>query len=177
MARPKNAKVKRSRKPPRSAFEGCRRLQKPEIPSLCARSLLRRCIYPQLYSLDVSRVGLEATLKLIQGISLVVSIRSKLIGSRKPKQESNQRRWCRGIVFSPGALFELLLPTAAVTGLNPPNFLVRHGRKYMGVSENRGPQYSTLNNRILIIRTPNKVPLIFGNSHMGESEETRTRGL
>ena len=35
----------------------------------------------------------------------------------------------------------------------------------LGVSENRGPSYSTLNNRILIIRTPNKVPLIFGNSH------------
>ena len=27
-------------------------------------------------------------------------------------------------------------------------------RPYMGVSENRGPQYSTLNKRILIIRTP-----------------------
>ena len=27
-------------------------------------------------------------------------------------------------------------------------------REYMGVSENRGPQYSTLNSRILIIRTP-----------------------
>ena len=38
---------------------------------------------------------------------------------------------------------------------------------YMGVSENRGPQYSTLNSRILIIRTPNQVPLIFGKSHMG----------
>ena len=25
---------------------------------------------------------------------------------------------------------------------------------YLGVSENRGPQYSTLNSRILIIRTP-----------------------
>ena len=36
----------------------------------------------------------------------------------------------------------------------------------MGVSENRGPYYSTLNSRILIIRRPNKVPLIFGNSHM-----------
>ena len=31
----------------------------------------------------------------------------------------------------------------------------------MGVSENRGPQYSTLNGRILVIRTPKtKVPLI-----------------
>ena len=29
----------------------------------------------------------------------------------------------------------------------------------MGVSENRGPQYSTLNSRILIIRSQNKVPL------------------
>ena len=36
----------------------------------------------------------------------------------------------------------------------------------MGVSENRGPEYSTLNRRILIIRTPNKVPRIFGNSHI-----------
>ena len=40
----------------------------------------------------------------------------------------------------------------------------------MGISENRGPKYSTLNSIILIIRTPNiyiyKVPLIFGNSHM-----------
>ena len=30
----------------------------------------------------------------------------------------------------------------------------RHAYTYMGVSENRGPQYSTLNSRILIIRTP-----------------------
>ena len=36
----------------------------------------------------------------------------------------------------------------------------------MGVSANRGPQYSTPNSRILIIRTPKKVPLIFGNSHI-----------
>ena len=35
-----------------------------------------------------------------------------------------------------------------------------------GVSENKGPKYSTLNSRILIIRTQNKVPLIFGNSHI-----------
>ena len=27
-------------------------------------------------------------------------------------------------------------------------------RGYMGVSENRGPKYSALNSRILIIRTP-----------------------
>ena len=39
-------------------------------------------------------------------------------------------------------------------------------RVHMGVSENRGAQYSTLNSRILITRTPNKVPLIFGNSHI-----------
>ena len=38
---------------------------------------------------------------------------------------------------------------------------------HSGVSENRGPYYSTLNRRILIIRPPNKVPLIFGNSHSG----------
>ena len=37
----------------------------------------------------------------------------------------------------------------------------------MGVSENRGSKYSTLNSRILIIRTPNKVPPILGNFHMG----------
>ena len=35
-----------------------------------------------------------------------------------------------------------------------------------GGSKNRGPEYSTLSSRILIIRTPNKVPLIFGNSHI-----------
>ena len=29
-------------------------------------------------------------------------------------------------------------------------------RQNMGVSENRGPKYSTLNSRILIIRAPNK---------------------
>ena len=40
----------------------------------------------------------------------------------------------------------------------------------MGVSENRGPKYRTLNSRILIIRTPqNKAPLIFGNSHIPPS--------
>ena len=37
---------------------------------------------------------------------------------------------------------------------------------YLGVSENRGPDYSTLNSRIFIIRIPDKVPLIFGNSHL-----------
>ena len=39
----------------------------------------------------------------------------------------------------------------------------------VGVSENRGPSYSTLNSRILIIRTPppkNKVPLILGKSQV-----------
>ena len=36
----------------------------------------------------------------------------------------------------------------------------------MGVSANRGPQYSTLNSRSLITRPPNKVPLIFRNSQM-----------
>ena len=35
----------------------------------------------------------------------------------------------------------------------------------MGVSENRGPYYSTLSRRILIEKRPqNQVPLIFGNS-------------
>ena len=37
----------------------------------------------------------------------------------------------------------------------------------MGGSENRGPEYSTLNSRILIIRTPKYGTLIFGNSHIG----------
>ena len=36
-----------------------------------------------------------------------------------------------------------------------------------GVSENRGPQYSTLNSRIDIIRTQDKVPPIFGNYQIG----------
>ena len=36
----------------------------------------------------------------------------------------------------------------------------------LGVSENRGPYYSTLSSRILVIGTPKMVPLIFGNSHM-----------
>ena len=40
--------------------------------------------------------------------------------------------------------------------------LERHYREFPKI---RGPKYSTLNSRILIIRTPNKVPLIFGSSH------------
>ena len=40
----------------------------------------------------------------------------------------------------------------------------------MGVSANRGSKYSTLNSRILIIRTQSKVP-IFGNSHMNPKKE------
>ena len=40
----------------------------------------------------------------------------------------------------------------------------------MGVSENRGPKYSTLNSRILIIGTPNKVPLLFGSSHVATQQ-------
>ena len=35
----------------------------------------------------------------------------------------------------------------------------------MGVSENRGPEYSTLNSRILIIRTPKEGTPNFRNSH------------
>ena len=35
---------------------------------------------------------------------------------------------------------------------------------HLGVSENWGPQYSTLNSRILIIGTPKYGALIFGNS-------------
>ena len=37
---------------------------------------------------------------------------------------------------------------------------------YLGVAENRGPYYSTLNSRILILGPQNRVPLIFGNSHL-----------
>ena len=41
---------------------------------------------------------------------------------------------------------------------------------HLGVSkfQNRGPSYSTLNSRIIIIRTPEiRYALIFGNSHLG----------
>ena len=44
-------------------------------------------------------------------------------------------------------------------------FLATQPRQ-MGVSENRGSKYSTLNSRVLIIRAPNTVPLIFGNSQI-----------
>ena len=44
--------------------------------------------------------------------------------------------------------------------------LILRSVRYMGVSENRGPQYSTLNSRILIIRTPQRGTPIFGNSHI-----------
>ena len=46
---------------------------------------------------------------------------------------------------------------------------VLHGQSvlYLGVSENRGPEYSTLNSRMLIIRTPKQGTLIFGKSHLG----------
>ena len=40
-------------------------------------------------------------------------------------------------------------------------------RVYLGVSENSRPQNSTLNNRVRAVRTPNKVPPILGNSHLG----------
>ena len=46
---------------------------------------------------------------------------------------------------------------------------------YMGVSESRGPQYSTLNSRILIVRTQKKVPLIFGTSVSPFKSETPLR--
>ena len=60
-----------------------------------------------------------------------------------------------GCFFEKTAFGDCLGLKASLTGL------------YMGVSEKRGPYYSTLNSRIHIIRTPNKVPLIFGNSHIG----------
>ena len=50
-------------------------------------------------------------------------------------------------------------------GPQPLPVLVRNDLSDLGVSKNRGPGYSTLNSRILIIRTPNKVPHIFGNPH------------
>ena len=37
---------------------------------------------------------------------------------------------------------------------------------HVGASENRGPQYSTLNSRILIIRTPKTGTPNFANSHV-----------
>ena len=43
----------------------------------------------------------------------------------------------------------------------------------MGVSENRGPLIYTQN--VLIIGTPNKVPLIYGNSHLFHFEVERKR--
>ena len=44
----------------------------------------------------------------------------------------------------------------------------------MGVSENRGPQYGTLNSRILIIRTTKEVSLIFRNSRILKEPVTDT---
>ena len=43
-------------------------------------------------------------------------------------------------------------------------------RRKMGVSENRGPEYSTLNSRILITRTPKQGTLIFGKSHIWKAQ-------
>ena len=50
----------------------------------------------------------------------------------------------------------------------PPNKLnaTKVAMIHLGVSENRGPQYSTLNSRILIIRIPKQSTLIFGKSHI-----------
>ena len=47
----------------------------------------------------------------------------------------------------------------------------------MGVSENRGPKYSTLNSRTLIIGPQKEVPLVFGNSHMGSRFSKATLGV
>ena len=45
-----------------------------------------------------------------------------------------------------------------------------YARLHMRVSENRRPQHSTLNSRILILRTPKiRHPLIFGKSHINMS--------
>ena len=46
---------------------------------------------------------------------------------------------------------------------------------HLGVSETRGPKYSSLKSRILNIRTPNKVALIFGNPYLSiYRSETRS---
>ena len=47
----------------------------------------------------------------------------------------------------------------------------------MGVSENRGPEYSTPNSRILITRTPKKVTLVFGNFQILETLNPKTLKL
>ena len=43
-------------------------------------------------------------------------------------------------------------PYPSVVTLNVRSLSI--GAQYMGVSENRGPYYRTLNSRILVIRTP-----------------------
>ena len=44
----------------------------------------------------------------------------------------------------------------------------------MGVSENRGPQYSTLNSRILIVRTPKiRYPVFSEFSHVLKVKRNR----
>ena len=48
----------------------------------------------------------------------------------------------------------------------------------MGVSERGDPNYSTLNGRILILRTPqSKVPLMFGNPHVSSDLQAERRIL
>ena len=47
----------------------------------------------------------------------------------------------------------------------------------MGVSENRGPEYSTSNSRILIIRTPKQNTLIFGKTHISKGSMYLSRLL
>ena len=47
---------------------------------------------------------------------------------------------------------------------------------YMGVSENRGPKYGTLNSRILILRTPkNKEPPRFSKSPISTGRRQQFR--
>ena len=53
---------------------------------------------------------------------------------------------------------QTLLTFLAQACVNPPHTLAQNPKPHVGVSEN-----STLKNRILIIQTPKKVPLIFGN--------------
>ena len=49
-------------------------------------------------------------------------------------------------------------------GIKPCTELI-HYTRHMGVSANRGPEYRTLNSRILILGTPKvRYPLILGNS-------------
>ena len=57
--------------------------------------------------------------------------------------------------------------SALATGLGSGSLAAASHAKQMGVSENGGPKYTTLNGRILNISTPKYGTLIFGNSQIG----------